>query len=119
MALLPRHVISLDQWLDSQYSASATDAEHHELALAGIMNMGLWTSWAQSVEWFNFWWCNIEAIFPEDGPTKELPHSIGTLELALLPATKSSQTMTADLAITFTCASGLSLGQWLSHAWQT
>ena len=119
VALLPRHVISLDQWLEHQFSLSTTDAERHEWALAGVTNVGLWTSWARSVEWFNLRWCDIEVTLPADGPIKELPRGIGALELALLPATKSSRTVTADLAVAYTCASGLSLGRWLTRAWQT
>ena len=38
------------------------------------------------------------------------------VDLTLLPATKASRTKTTDLAIAYTCASGLSLGKWFVRA---
>jgi hypothetical protein len=39
----------------------------------------------------------------------------GVIELRLLPETKSNRTKVADIVIAFTCASGLSLGLWLTR----
>ena len=116
VALLPRHVVSLDTWLDDQYHREPNEARRHQWALAGLANVGLWTTWARATEFLSLRWCDIETTAPARGPDRELPLGIGVVDLTLLPATKASRTKTTDLAIAYTCASGLSLGKWFVRA---
>jgi hypothetical protein len=45
----------------------------------------------------------------------ELPPGSGAVEARLLAATKSDQTITADVIIAFTTLSGLGLGRWFQR----
>jgi hypothetical protein len=58
---------------------------------------------------------SVTLVDPLDGPTRRLSPNIGAIELRLLAATKSDQTMTADVIIAWTSLSGLSLGTWMSR----
>ena len=49
---------------------------------------------------------------PRDGSVYNLPQGVGVLGLKLLENTKASQTRRADVWISFTTSSGLSVGKW-------
>jgi hypothetical protein len=54
-----------------------------------------------------------------DGPSLDLPPGIGALILTLLPETKSSRALTADVVLAYTTMSGFSVGKWYHRAHRT
>jgi len=72
-----------------------------------------WGWWLCAQETFALKWDDLTVIEPQDGPSVELPLGMGAILALLLPDTKSSQTITADVVMAYTTASGLSLGKWL------
>jgi hypothetical protein len=103
----------MDTWLNSLY-LSATDAHHrHEYALGGLANLLLWVSWLRGGEAFSLEWQDLHVIWPPQGPEHDLPPGTGALLLRLLPETKSSRSLTADVVLSLTTLSGLDLGRWI------
>jgi hypothetical protein len=112
MALLDRHVRWLDADLDRRYRLATTPLARLELARAGLLNLVLWLGWLRSAEAFNTTLDSTIVILPRDGPTVDLPKNIGLLLLQLLPETKSSRSITADVVIAFSTVSGYHPGLW-------
>jgi len=112
-ALLERHVHWIDTRLDKLFRAATTDETRAELARAATANLIAWLGWLRAHEVFSFTWRDMTVVEPPDGPTLDLPVGTGAVLARLLPETKSSPTVTADLYMAYTAASGLSLGLWL------
>lgn len=53
---------------------------------------------------------------PTDGPLVGLPSGMGMLEFRLLPETKTSRSVTADVIVAYTTVSGYSIGSWATRA---
>jgi hypothetical protein len=66
--------------------------------------------WLRALETFGMRWSDLTVVRPEDGPTISLPPMLGAILMTLLEQTKSSQHATADVVVTYTIYSGLSLG---------
>lgn len=111
-ALKDRHVRWLDNDLDRRYRAARTNLARQELARAGLLNLVLWLGWLRSAEAFNTSHDSTICVLPGDGPTVDLPPNIGLLLFQLLPETKSSRTITADVVIAFQTLSGFHPGRW-------
>ena len=114
-ALLDRHVRWLDADLRTRFASASTLEEKSFLAKAGFLNLVLWLGWLRAMEALDLRWCDVSVIFPWAGPQADLPPGMGALLLRLTPATKASRTRTADVALAYTCRSGLSVGWWWSH----
>lgn len=114
-ALLENHVRWMDRHFDLLYSSATTPEARWAAACAATVNVCAWLSWARASELFSLRWCDIVVTNPSDGPLLGLPRGIGCIQLRLLPATKSNRTSRADIVIAYQCASGLSLGRWLTR----
>jgi hypothetical protein len=112
MALLDRHVRWLDADLDRRYRLATTNLARLELARAGLLNLVLWLGWLRSAEAFNTTLDATIVVLPRDGPSIDLPLNVGLLLLQLLPETKLSRSVTADVVIAFGTVSGYRPGRW-------
>ena len=114
-ALLHRHVRWLDHDLRRRLSQARNLSHALTIAKAGFLNLVLWLGWLRSNEALSLRWCDIDVIHPRHGDREDFPPNMGALCLRLLPATKASRTRTADVVISYTCCSGLSIGWWWSQ----
>jgi hypothetical protein len=113
-ALSHIHIAFMDSELDRLFQ-KATGDEAHELACAGTINLLAYLGWLRSGEVFGLQLPDVTILIPEDGPTRGLPPGGGAVEARLLTATKSDQTITADVIVAFTTLSGLGLGRWFQR----
>lgn len=116
VALKYRHVFQLDSQLHQSFARASTPVARHFYALAGLANSLLWLGWLRSGELFQLTWRDIHAVLPADGPTMDLPPSVGALLLRLTPETKSSRSRTVDVVISYVTAGGFTPGKWLQRA---
>jgi hypothetical protein len=116
IALLDHHVRWLDRDLDRRYRWAKTPDACHELAQAGLANLIFWLGWLRSTEGFNLRWTDVDVTLPVNGPSLDLPRGIGVLILTLLPETKSSRALTADVVLAYTSWYGFSVGKWYHRA---
>lgn len=114
-ALKYTHLKFLDECYQEQYSRATTDADRHEAATAGTVNLVFWLGWLRSREGFSLERQDVTQVAPNDGPRVGLPRGVGLVALRLLPETKTNPSRTADVIIAHTCWSGLSLGTWLER----
>lgn len=112
-ALLYRHVVYMDQTFLSNYRSATSSDTKRRWAMAGTANLVLWLGWLRSSECFSLSWADVSLVLPNNGPTYDLPAGIGMVLLRLSEQTKSDRTRAADVVISFTTLSGLSLGSWL------
>lgn len=117
-ALLERHVLGLDQDLDTRFLAPYSPAFKQSLALAGFANVCLWLTWMRSNELFSLTFNDITSFSPFQYVENDLPYNVGMLEFALLPETKSSPTRQADIIIADRTQSGLEPQLWLTRVIQ-
>jgi hypothetical protein len=111
-ALLLRHVLWIDVFLQEVY-ASTDDPEYRaEIARAALANLTAWLGWLRAMEIFSLHWADVHVVEPEDGPVVGLPALTGAVAFRLLPQTKSDRTKTADVLIAYNTFSGLSIGKW-------
>jgi hypothetical protein len=89
LALLDRHIRSLDQVLDRRYRACTTAVERCELARAGLANLLLYLGWLRSSETFTAPWAGFDVVDPCDAATVDLPENVGQVCLSLRAETKS------------------------------
>jgi hypothetical protein len=116
VALLDRHIRFLDAELDRLFRASRTNAERREFALAGFFTLILWLAWLRSMEAISLQWHDVTVIAPRDGGRVDLPVGIGAVLLRLLPETKTSRTLRADVVCAYETLSGYQLGRWATRA---
>ena len=83
----------------------------YQLLLAQLAELLAWLAWLRASELFGLRWQDIEMVRPGPRPAYGFPPGSGALLLQLLEATKSSQTITADMVIAYLTASGLCPGQ--------
>jgi hypothetical protein len=115
-ALSHIHIAFIDQELDRLFQKAGTGDEAHELTCAGTVNLFAYPGWLRSGEVFGLQLPDVTLVTPEDGPTRGLPPGGGAVEARLLAATKSDQTITADVIIAFTTPlSGLNLERWFQR----
>jgi hypothetical protein len=112
-ALSHVHIAYIDSHLNMLYETALDEDSRHELACARTVNLLAYLGWLQSMEIFDGAADSATLVTPADGPTRGLSPNIGAIEFRLLAATKSDPTETADVIITWTCLSGLSLGKWM------
>jgi hypothetical protein len=110
-----RHVYWIDRRLNAMFRKAQSDPERLEVALAGACNTLFWTTWARAREVFDLRPANLEVTPPGQAACFELPDAVGVCQVRLLPDTKSSRTIQADVIVAYQCASGLSLGKWLDR----
>ena len=106
-ALLARHVHALDAFLRQGLRGPYSPSIKLCFARAGFANCVLWLGWLRSNETFFLCHRDILITLPQDAETRDLPASVGMLELLLLPETKSSATFRADVIIAAVTAAGL------------
>jgi hypothetical protein len=111
-ALLERHVFWIDTHLNSLYDVAPTDEARTELSRAALANLVAWFGWLRAMEIFSLTWADFTVLEPQDGPELDLPLGTGAILARLLPETKSSKTITADVVMAYTPGSGLSIGKW-------
>jgi hypothetical protein len=116
VTLLDRHVRWLDRDLDRRYRRATTPGARRELAQAGLTTLIFWLGWLRSTEGFSLRWDDVAVTPPPDGPSLDLPPGIGALILTLLPETKTSRALTADVVLAYTTMSGFSVGKWHHRA---
>lgn len=112
-ALLGRHIRGLDNLFDVQFRAATNGSTRESLALAGFANLLLWTSWLRGGELFNLRWEDVGLIWPHEAPAYDLPANTGAILLSLLPETKSSRSLKADVLVAMRTATGLTIDRWL------
>lgn len=113
--LLARHVEYMDKHFEVLYQHATNPSIQREICRAAAANSSYWLSWLRANELFNMDWKDLDITLPDDGPSKDLPPSVGVLEYRLLPETKSNRTRTADVITAFTSCSGISPGLWLTR----
>ena len=86
----------------------------YDLVAAQCVELIAWLGWLRASELFNLRMDDIELVSPDKGIIYGLPPHVGAVLLQLLPSTKSSRNKQVDVVISWTTASGLSLGRWLS-----
>lgn len=116
IALLDRHVRTLEADLNRLFLNARTNAERREFALAGFLTLILWLAWLRSMEAISLKWCDVTVIAPQDGARVDLPIGLGAVLLGLLPETKTSRTRRADVVCAYETLSGYSLGRWATRA---
>jgi hypothetical protein len=112
-ALLERHIQWIDKHLNALYESATSDAVRSEIARAAVANLVAWLGWLRAMELFSLVWSDLTVLEPQDGPVLNLPVGTGVILARLLPETKSSTTITADMVMAYTSVSGLSLGKWI------
>lgn len=115
--LLDRHIHEFDAEYDRRFRQATRWQDKREAVLAAVANLTFWLGWLRSMEAFNLCWTDLTVITPAQGPTADLPADIGAVLLRLTPETKSCRFSNGDVAIAFTTASELSLGKWITRAW--
>jgi len=113
-ALLDRHVRWIDSNLRQRYHLATSQSERLFLLKSGFLNLLLWLGWLRAMESLDLRWCDVSVVYPWDSASADLPTGMGALTFRLAPATKTFRTITADVAISYNCRSGLSLGWWWS-----
>jgi hypothetical protein len=114
-ALSHVHIAYIDDVLEQRYCATVDRKQQHDLACAGTINLLAYLGWLRSGEVFGLGMEDITLVDPCDGPARGLPPGCGAVEGRLLGATKSDQTLTADVVVAYTTLSGLSLGKWFAR----
>jgi hypothetical protein len=114
--LKQRHVTLIENVFEQQLLV-ATNSQQHPKAcwIAGTNLTGWYACSLQAQETFSLKWGDIDVLSPAQGPTLTLPPGIGVILLHLLPQTKSLQSGKADIVLSYTLVSGLSLGKWLDE----
>jgi hypothetical protein len=116
LALLDRHIRSLEADLEDQYLSAKTSRARRRAALGGLATLLLWLGWLRPLETFTLCWKDFKVIEPVDGPTVDLPQGCGVVGLRLGPETKSSHTKSVDLSIAYQTLSGYCCGKWFHRA---
>jgi len=89
-------------------AASVEPYMRYLLAAANLAELLAWGGWLRASEVFSLDFCDVSACDPADGPRYGLPDGVGALLLRLLPSTKSSPYVSADVILAGTFASGFS-----------
>ena len=110
--LRDRHIRALDAELNLAYLQARSPRARRRVARAGLANLILWLAWLRSSETFGLRWCDVFCLPPELGGQLDLPPNCGLLSLRLLPKTKSSRTVAADVILAYKTLSGLHPGKW-------
>ena len=110
--LLDRHIRTLDAELNQAYLNARSPRARRRAARAGLANLFLWLGWLRSSEVFGLRWCDVFCLPPELGGQLDLPPNCGLLSLRLLPETKSSRSVAADVILAYKTLSGLHPGKW-------
>jgi hypothetical protein len=114
VALLDRHIRSLDQDLRLKYLASTNTAQKRLYARAGLANLNLWLGWLRSGELFDSRWTAFTVVEPGNGPSVDLPVNVGAI-LQNLGATKTDRSQAADVIMAYATLSGYELGWWFTE----
>jgi hypothetical protein len=99
--------------LADAYNTAPNAAIRRELARAGLANVGAWCGWLRGGELFSLEWSGVHLVEPEHGASAGLPEGLGAVLWELQEQTKSSRNTVADVVMSYTTSSGLSLGRWL------
>jgi hypothetical protein len=116
LALLDRHIRSLEADLEDQYLSAKTSRTRRRSALGGLVTLLLWLGWLRSLKSFTLCLKDFKVIEPIDGPTADLPRGCGVVGLRLGPETKFSRTKLVDLSIAYQTLSGYCCGKWFHSA---
>jgi hypothetical protein len=111
-ALSHIHIAWIDDCLDTAWKTAPTAAARHNLSIAGFANLMFYLGWLRGGELFEASTEDLLVTPPEEAATRSLPPGVGTVELSLLPETKSDPSKTADIVVAFTTLSGLNIGKW-------
>jgi hypothetical protein len=113
--LLEKHIQWIEDLVERQYHAATTSIQRRTACQIAVTNLVGWLAWLRAQETFCLTWKDALVLSPADGPSPGLPEGLGVVLLKLLAQTKSSQSRTADVVVSYTTASGLSLGTWLDR----
>jgi hypothetical protein len=114
-ALSHVHIAYIDKYLDKAYTAATSLSQQHQIACEGTVNLLAYLGWLRGGEVFRAAEDNLDITLPKDSPTRNLPPGIGAVEYRLKAATKTDQTVAADIVIAYETLSGLSLGKWVNR----
>ena len=112
-AMQYQHVKFLDEQYERSFAGTTDPAQQQEIAAAATANLLFWLGWLRGGERFGLLRQDVEVIRPEEGPQHGLYFGNGYIRVLLLPETKSSPGVQADVVISYHCWSGLCLGVWL------
>lgn len=118
MALHHRHIRRNYDFREARFTlhtSALTAQQRYDLAAAQTVELFGWLGWLRAMECMSLRQRDVSLYPPDMGQRIGLPLGVGALLLRLLPATKSSQTLTADVIIAWTTSSGLSLGTWFNR----
>ena len=109
------HICWIVRYLEGTYQNSSSLSDKLHTVRCALVVLIAWLAWLRSSELFSLTIGDVIYIAPHLGPSVGLPQSIGAVGLLLLPGTKGSQRVQADVWVTHTTSSGLSLGTWWSR----
>lgn len=107
------HISFINNYLELLYNQATSNEEKHNIACAGVINLIAYLGWLRAQDIFFLSPTHVIITLPVNGPTRGLPPNVGAIELRLLEATKTNQSMEADVVIAYETLSGLQPGKWL------
>ena len=96
------------------HSTSLSLLQRYNIVAAEVVELIGFLGWLRGGECFSLRRRDIVLIPPSEGLSHGLPNGVGAILLKLLPETKSSRTLRADVVIAWTTSSGLFLGRWMT-----
>ena len=117
-ALLGRHALGIDRWLESGYQRARGPVAAAQWARAGLAHTSLWLGWLRSGETFGLHGQDATPLYPNEWAIHDLPEDTGAVLLRLGAETKSNRVANADVVMAYTAGSGLSPGRWLERLYQ-
>ena len=105
IALQHQHILFNQAHCSQLLAASIEPYMRYLLAAANLVELFAWGGWLRASEVFSLDFCDVSVCLPEEGPRFGLPVGIGAVLLRLLPSTKSSPYVSADVLLAGTFAS--------------
>jgi len=118
-ALLARHVMFIDKYLDDLYRTATEPGDRADAARAGLSNTCAWLGWFRAMELFCLEWSNITVVDPGTGGRFELPDHVGGIRFHFPLPTKTSRAVDTNLWCAYTSGSGVSPGKWFHRLRRT
>jgi integrase len=100
---------------ENQFRQTFSAKQRKTACRLAITNLLGWLGWLRAMETFSLQWIDVLYVDPQLGPTVGLPEDQGMVLLKLLAQTKSQQSMTADVVLAYSAASGFSIGKWFER----
>ena len=95
-------------------SPSLSLFQRYNIVAAEVAELIGFLGWIRGGECFSLRRSDVVLIPPSEGLSYGLPSGVGAVLLQLLPETKSSRTLQADVVVSWQTSSGLLFGRWLT-----